>query len=308
MNNFTPNRLTAGNTGAGQFTYKTNSESDLELEDDIVRPIDEYVDNDPPYVKKRRDLLERISESDRIITSEVKKDPTIGNYAKLFENHRDLIFKAANYRESREDNFPLPGGHVEQIINDHLKSGKARPEEIGGMRVTVLRDGKAETVEVFNDDYPGQDAYAEPMSYEAAHRLGMTRQEGERFIFPASKTGLDDSGIGCHISTLLNKKDRSAEVVYAEVSYLPSRRSTSTCTIQSVRVPSGDLHPDSAHLWVNGQETEVYLEGDKAWVYVVPGHRTELSSREVDIARKQILKDDFIQNHDGASNVADGWL
>lgn len=30
--NFIPNRLTAGKAGAGQFTYKVNSESDLELE------------------------------------------------------------------------------------------------------------------------------------------------------------------------------------------------------------------------------------------------------------------------------------
>lgn len=32
MSNFIPNRLTAGTAGAGRYTYKTNSESDLELE------------------------------------------------------------------------------------------------------------------------------------------------------------------------------------------------------------------------------------------------------------------------------------
>jgi hypothetical protein len=35
---FTPNRLTAGTTGAGRFTYKTNSESDLDLEGDGSAP------------------------------------------------------------------------------------------------------------------------------------------------------------------------------------------------------------------------------------------------------------------------------
>lgn len=72
--NFIPNRLTAGSTGAGRFTFKTNSESDLELEStDTHVPVQSVEDvlasaDRISSVAEWNDLNDRIS--DRLSLSE----------------------------------------------------------------------------------------------------------------------------------------------------------------------------------------------------------------------------------------------
>jgi hypothetical protein len=78
--------------------------------------------------------------------------------------------------------------------------------------------------------------------------------------------------------------------------------------VQAVNVPAGVLYPEHAHLWTKGETVTVYLQGARGWVEVVPGHRTELDARAVDLARKQILKDDYMDSNEGPAAVADGWL
>lgn len=140
MSDFIPNRLTAGNTGAGQFTYKTNSESDLELESDMAKPLE----------AQREELIESVDDA---------VDDAIRNSIKTVRDHEGMDMYSVGF-----DRDGMTKGLTDAINDlDEDQLGRCKYSEGGlDLRAVLEEEGQYGSVSGFlNAHYYDPDELAD---------------------------------------------------------------------------------------------------------------------------------------------------
>lgn len=215
MPDSSPNRIKTGKSGAGQFTYKVNSEQDIDLSDDVqMTPKQRY-----------QELEQRAREADLSSRAEIRKNPTFETFREQVEKHNDIIVEVLkNDSKAYGDDLVVPVKDFHHMIDLKLKSENPVPKELGGVRVNFFTKGEQRTIEINEEPATGRKISVARLNELAARQFEkLPHSKNDAFVFDSAKKQAEEGNAGCWAEYKLHKD--KVQLSYAEVIYLPSRRS-----------------------------------------------------------------------------------
>jgi hypothetical protein len=219
MTNFNPSRVAAGKSTGGQFAAKVNREQDIDL-----------IEDDAPMTHKERykDLASRCTAADLASRDAMRRNPTFETFREQFEKNKPLIIETLKY-DSRTygDGLVVPGRDFQHMIHRRMGKEHPLPKEIGGIKVNLFVNGKRRSTEVFMESPPGDEVDLNELSGLAAEKLKLKDDSPVRSLIEDAHSAAqeDEAGAGCKALFSLNANKDDVSLKYAEIIYLPTRRS-----------------------------------------------------------------------------------
>lgn len=141
MGDCNPNRLNAGIRGAGRYTFKTNSETDLELEpeDDTASTMDLALDE--LLRKSRLDSTSAIKEFNDVVVA----DPTVLSWRRSLHEY-SMLNREAFSDPSAFAKVKRFDKKCEALLNERLAETTNPPKQIGGIQVRLVTSQGEQTV------------------------------------------------------------------------------------------------------------------------------------------------------------------
>lgn len=234
---FVPKRLAVGQKGAGRYTYKSNGESDLELdpEGSPQQPLPSFMDE-----VLRKSSLDSIS-SIKEFTAVIAEDPTVLSWRRAMHAYSTLNREAfsdalANAKVKRLDK------KCEALLNQRLAETATCPRDVGGIQVRLVTSQGDQTVTV--EARRGKAVDMTSLLFQAEAQM---LKSGDITRFPLGKRGLrqtlkltmdrskrirkltkaltvsaTERGASCSLERIYDPETGRADFNYVELTMLPT--------------------------------------------------------------------------------------
>jgi hypothetical protein len=219
MTNFNPSRVAAGKSTGGQFAAKVNREQDIDL-----------IEDDAPMTHKERykDLASRCTAADLASRDAMRRNPTFETFREQFEKNKPLIIETLKY-DSRTygDGLVVPCRDFQHMIHRRMGKEHPLPKEIGGIKVNLFVNGKRRSTEVFMESPRAMRLISMNSVVSPSRELKLKDDSPVRSLIEDAHSAAqeDEAGAGCKALFSLNANKDDVSLKYAEIIYLPTRRS-----------------------------------------------------------------------------------
>jgi hypothetical protein len=220
--------LLVAHVPASDLFTEGNSIEEFGYDGETIKPVKKHY-NEMTDDEKREyipDLMQRQYDASSIIDESMEANPTIENAMSLFDEHKGIINESMQYAIYGFDSSSrVPGHFMSRMINDRLEQEAKMPDQVGGVRVRLIANGKDRTVELYGDDpAPGRSVDQQALLTQAIKKLRIkTDYDLSELVNKADMQSLNGAGAEARYAFDEGYTQNELRLQYAEVTHLPVR-------------------------------------------------------------------------------------